>query len=417
MKRMNAELLTIGSELLSGITLNTNAAYLARWLLELDIPCQRQVSVNDQRQAIVSALKEAIERSELVIVTGGLGPTHDDLTITSIAEVTQRPLTLRPAIASKIRRFYDREHRQLQRAALRQAYLPEGGTYLPNPLGTAPGLWLRIPRARKTVVIVALPGVPAEMRAIMESAVLPRLRRLPHGHFIEATTLRTAGIVELKIETLLKRRKLPKAVDVGLYPNLGCVDIRLTATTQNRKGAKNLLSHSRAQLRRVLGDSVYGTGTETLEEVIGNLLVKHRKSLAIAESCTGGLVSHHITNVPGSSRYFRGGVVAYHNDLKQSFLDIPKPLLMRHGAVSKPVAISMAQGIRRGALSDIGLAITGIAGPTGGSATKPVGLVYFGLSDRRTHKTLRCHFFGDRDQIKAQAVQCALDWLRRYLNS
>ena len=408
---MHAELLTIGSELMSGATVNGNAAYLARRLAELGLPCWRQVAVGDERAALLAALRDGLHRSEVLLVTGGLGPTFDDITMEAIAEATGRPLRARPEVATTIRRFYARHHRTLQQAALRQARIPLGGVPLPNPIGTAPGLWLPLPNR----LLIALPGVPSEMQAIMERSVLPRFRRLPGLGVVETRTLRTVGVVELQIERFLRRLRVPETVQIGLYPHLRAVDIRLTAIGTSRRQARASLATIERFLRRSLGAAVYGTDDETLEGMVGALLTRHRKTLAVAESCTGGLVTDRLTNVPGSSRYLRGAVVAYHNDLKRQCLRVPAAQLARFGAVSAPVARAMAQGVRRLACVDLGLAVTGIAGPTGATPRKPVGLVYLGLADSRTVQSLRCQFFGDRTSVKIQTAQTALDWLRRYL--
>ena len=408
---MHAEILTIGSELTSGSTVNTNAAYLARRLADVGLPCRRQVAVSDERAGLLEALQESLRRSDVLVTTGGLGPTFDDVTVEAIATVTQRPLTRRPEIAETIRRFYSRSHRAFQRAALRQADLPQGSEPLPNPIGTAPGVWLALPET----LLVALPGVPGEMRAIMERHVLPRLKRMTRPVVIESRTLRTAGIVELSIEAALRRLRLPESVQVGLYPHLRMVDVRLTATTQSRHAARRALSRIERALRRRLGAAVYGTDEETLEGVVGALLASRRHTLAIAESCTGGLLSDRITNVSGSSRYFLGSVIAYHNDVKRCLLGVPAETLARFGAVSAQTAARMAEEVRRLVGADVGLSVTGIAGPAGGTRQKPVGLVYLGLSDGGRTLTQRCQFFGDRAAIKLQAAQTALDWLRLHL--
>lgn len=408
---MRAELLTIGTELLSGATVNTNAAYLARRLAEVGVSCQRQVAVGDERAGLMEALRDALGRCDVLLATGGLGPTFDDVTMEIIAQVTHRPLTYRPRVAAAVRRFYAQRHRRLQRAALRQAFVPRGGVALPNPLGTAPGLWLRLP----TMLLIALPGVPSEMRAIMERHVLPRLRRHTGRLAIESRTLRTVGVVELSIERLIRRLLVPEGVQIGLYPQSRLVDVRLTATASSAAGARRALGGLEPKLREGLGAAVYGTGEQTLEEVVGQLLRRKRRTLAIAESCTGGLLSDRITNVPGSSRYLRGTVVAYHNDLKRERLAVPAATLARFGSVSGPVARAMAQGVRRFADADVGLAVTGIAGPSGTTRSKPAGLVYLGLADRHVARSVRCRFPGDRLAVKLQAAQTALDWLRRHL--
>lgn len=408
---MTAELLTVGSELLNGATVNTNATYLARRLAELGLACRRQVAVADDHRTLVDALRETLRRSRVIVLTGGLGPTFDDVTMAAIAEATGRPLRYQPSAATAIRRFYSRRHRRLQRAALRQALLPEGSMALPNPIGTAPGLWLEMPDA----LIIALPGVPREMQAIMEQSVIRRLRARGRGPAIESLTLRTVGIVELAIERHLRRIRIPPRIEIGLYPHLRAVDVRLTATASTRQQARAALGRVEWSLRRALGVHVYGSNDDTLEAVVGALLVRQGKTLAVAESCTGGLVSHRLTNVPGSSRYLRGAVIAYHHDMKTGCLGVSPVVLARHGAVSALTARAMAQGVRHLTKASVGLAITGIAGPTGGTANKPVGLVFLGLADARTTRSLQCQFFGDRASIKMQAAQTALDVLRRRL--
>ena len=408
---MRVEVLTIGSELISGATVNTNAAYLARRLSEIGLPCRQQISVSDDANSLRDTLQDMLARCDLLIVTGGLGPTFDDVTVDSIAEATGHPLTFRADIARTIRRFYRQHHRTIQRAALRQASLPRDASPIPNPLGTAPGIWLTHTRG----LLIALPGVPAEMRAMMERTVLPRLKRLARGGVVESRTLRTVGLVELSIEAALRRLRLPEELQVGLYPHLRMVDVRLTVTHRSRPRARAMIARVETQLRRRLGTAIYGTDEETLEEVIGKLLVSRRLTLAIAESCTGGFVSDRITSVSGSSRYLRGSIVAYHNDIKRHALGVLPGTLERWGAVSAQTAKEMAAGVRRFADADLGLSITGIAGPTGGTPKKPVGRVYIGISERRGTSARQCQFFGDRTAIKTQAAQAALDWLRQRL--
>lgn len=406
---MHAELIAVGSELASGQTLNTNVTYLARRLQELGVACLRQIALPDTSTIIVEELRQALRRRALVIVTGGLGPTVDDLTLEAIAAATNRPLVLRPHVARRIRAFYRIHHRRVAQLALRQAYVPSGAVALPNPLGTAPGLWLRL----ETSVLVALPGVPREMRAILDRSVLPRLRRLQRARPIISRTIRTIGVVELQLQAALKQMTIPPSVEFGLYPHLLMVDLRFTATGQPRHRALQLLDRLERSLRRRLGRAVYGIDQQMLEGVVGQLLVRRHATLAIAESCTGGLVADLITNVPGSSRYFLLGVIAYHNRMKEELLGLRPRLLARHGAVSELVARAMAEGVRRRAKADYGLAITGIAGPSGGTAKKPVGLVYIALADRHRTVIRRHRVHGDRLSIKHQACQLALDTLRR----
>ncbi len=405
---MRVELLTVGSELISGATVNTNAAYLARRLAEAGLPCARQTAVGDELNGLRAALREILARSQLVLLTGGLGPTFDDVTLEAVAEATGRPLVRHAATQARVRRFYTRRHRRLQQAALRQAALPRGAEALPNPIGTAPGVWLRLP----ATLVIALPGVPGEMRAIMEQSVLPRLRRLPDRLPSATLTLRTIGVVELSIEAILRRLRLPPRIDVGLYPSLRMVDVRLTATGP---GATRAVKRVAAALRRRLGLAVYGVDGQTLSEAVGRLLLRRGATLAVAESCTGGLLTDHLTDTPGSSRYLLGSVVAYANAVKSGCLGVPKETLARHGAVSPQTAGRMARGVRRLLRADVGVAITGIAGPSGGTAKKPVGLAYVAVADPRGALVRRYQFFGDRAAVKMQAAQAAMDALRRRL--
>lgn len=408
---MDAEVLTIGSELVSGQTVNTNAAYLARRLGELGIRCSRQVSVSDERAMIIRSVREALDRTPLLIISGGLGPTFDDVTMEAVAEAVGRPLRRLPDVARRVRAFCRRHQRAVTAQALCQADVPSGAIALPNPLGTAPGVWLSIDQT----LLIALPGVPQELRAILDASVLPRLRRLRAALPVLCRTLKTVGVVELDIQRRLKAIALPKEMSVGLYPNLRAVDIRLTIDGLSPGSSRARLNRVERALRQRLGPAVYGVDDQSLESVIGERLITQRKTLAVAESCTGGLVSTRLTDVPGSSRYLRGSIVAYDNRMKQALLDVKRELLAAHGAVSEPVARAMADGVRRRMGADIGLAVTGIAGPSGGTKTKPVGLVYLAVADRRGIAVQRHHFHGDRLAVRGQAAQAALDLLRRHL--
>ena len=406
---MQAILISIGSELTSGRTVNTNAAFLARRLQSVGIPCRHHLAVPDDRHLIVEAIRTARQQAELVIVTGGLGPTFDDITAEAIAEAAGRPLAFSAPAAARVRRFYRQHRRRVHQLALRQAAIPRGATALPNPVGTAPGIWLPLEDA----LLVALPGVPREMEAIVEGSVLPRLRRTPRAA-ISSKTVRTIGVVELQIQEAIRTITIPSGLEVGLYPNLMAVDVSLTMTGHPPRKAQQQLDRLERALRRRLGEAVYGRDDQTLEDVVSEMLMRRRLTLAVAESCTGGLVADRLTNVPGSSRYLIMSVVAYHNRVKQELLGVSPSALTRYGAVSSQVAAAMAQGARRRAGTDVGLAITGIAGPTGATSSKPVGLVYMALADRRRTRVKRFHFHGDRRAVKEQAAQMALDWLRRW---
>ena len=426
---MRAELIAVGTELTTGRTLNTNSAELSRQLQALNIICSRQHTVADDPAAIVDIVRQALGRADLVIVTGGLGPTLDDLTMDAVAHAVGSPMQCSPQIKQQIEAFCRRHRRRVNRLSLRQALIPQGAEALPNPVGTAPGVWMRLGHA----VLVVLPGVPEEMRAIMAGSVLPRLRRAGRSHAAEAVcsrTLRTIGLVELEIQQHLAALRLPADVAIGLYPHLNTVDVRLTLCGA---GAQRPLDRAIAAVRKRLGAAVYGEEEERLEEVVGRLLARKRMTVAVAESCTGGLIGDRLTNVPGSSRYVLLGVTAYHNRIKQDVLGVPVEALRRHGAVSEQVARRMAVGVRAMGDADIGIAVTGIAGPSGGTKQKPVGLVYVAIADRRRSAARAMHFAGgraggegvpprdggaaDRLAIKMQTASAALDWLRRWAES
>lgn len=405
---MRAEVLSIGSELTQGATVNTNAAYLSRKLADAGIACARHTAISDDRIQLVETIRESLRRSSIVIMTGGLGPTFDDVTAAALAKALHQKLVFNPKAAVAIRRFYSLRHQALQQAALRQALIPKGADALPNPVGTAPGIWIR----KNRNVLVALPGVPAEMRAIFENSVLRRLKQLSGKSAIVSRTIRTIGLVELQIQEMLRQVPIPSSIEAGLYPNSRMVDIRLTAKAASKTKANSLLKPVVAALQKKLGRAVYGLDAEPFEAALGKLLIKNRLTVAVAESCTAGMALDRLTQLSGSSAYVRGGVVAYHNDLKKKPLGVRASTLSKHGAVSAAAACEMAFGVRKLARASIGISITGIAGPTGASRDKPVGLVFIGLSRGNQTLTQRHQFVGDRLSIKTQAAQTALNWLR-----
>ncbi|MBI2885299.1 MAG: competence/damage-inducible protein A [Candidatus Omnitrophica bacterium] len=410
---MQAEIIAIGSELLSGRVINTNAAYLSRQLQALGIAARRHLAVPDEPAAIVEAITAALHRSDLILITGGLGPTDDDITVQALARALGQPLVRSSQAARHVQRLYRRHGAHLSRLAARQAFVPRGARPLPNPLGTAPGVWWE----RGATRLIALPGVPQEMRAILQASVLPRLRRLRPAGALATRTIRTIGVLELQLQRLLRRFHLPPGVSVGFYPNLLMVDVQLTATSTSARRAAMLLDGIERRLHRALGRAIYAVGEPSLEAVAGESLVRHRATVAIAESCTGGLVSTVLTEVPGSSRYVTLSVVAYHNQAKIHVLGVAPALLARHGAVSAPVARAMAEGARRLSGSTFGVSVTGIAGPGGGTADKPVGLVYLAWAGPQGTQVARKFFYGDRAGIRRQAAQLALNGLRLAANA
>jgi nicotinamide-nucleotide amidase len=405
---MRVEIINTGTELLLGQVTNTHLGFLAQSLFGLGLRVERQVTVPDG-VAIAEALKDAMGRADLIVVTGGLGPTSDDITREAAAEAFGKKLIFHQEILDGIAaKFAERKFamNDLQKA---QAMVPEGGVVLENKFGTAPGL---IVENDKTVAVL-LPGPPGELRPMWENEALPWLKRkfadrLPPMHEVQ---LRILGMGETRVQILVEDEvKALGAVEVGYCARPGEVDLRLIGSD------KNLVEKAAEIARAKLGDVIYTEGNETMEQTVVRLARVTKKTIATAESCTGGLVASRITNVPHSSEVFRYGWVTYANEAKITELGVPPGLLEKHGAVSAEVARAMAEGALRGSGADIAVAVTGIAGPTGGSPEKPVGLVYFAIATRGTGTTAwEKNLSPVRETFKYMASQIALDLVRRAL--
>lgn len=415
---MKAELIMVGTELLLGEIVDTNSSYLARCLADLGIDLYYVTKVGDNLSRIKGVVQQACQRADIVITGGGLGPTADDLTKEAVAAAVGRELVLDEAALKSIEKRFKDMGVEMSPNNRRQAYLPAGARALPNPRGTAPGVLLEL---EDGPAIIMLPGVPAEMEAIMEESVIPYLRKetAKAGSFIiHSRTLRFFGIGESSLEDRVKDIITNQSnPTVAPYASSGEVRLRLTAKAATREEADELIDPVEKQLLERVGKYFYGYGNEGMEKVVARLLFTTQQTVAVAESCTGGLISHKLTNVPGSSAYYMRGAVTYSNAAKQEVLGVSSDLLQEFGAVSEPVARAMAEGVRRWAKTDIGLAVTGIAGPGGGTPQKPVGLVYFGLSYAGGVTAEKRYFKGDRLQVKERAALTALDILRRYLQT
>jgi nicotinamide-nucleotide amidase len=407
-----AEIIAVGSELLTPYFRDTNSLYLSERLNELGWTVAFKTIVGDRDADIRLRLREALRRTDLVLVMGGLGPTGDDVTRGAVAATLGRDLVMRSDVLEGIRDRFRRRELPMPRANRKQALVIHGAAVLPNRNGTAPGQLIKV--GAKSVVL--LPGPPHELKPMCEEHVWPVLANGRAGYLSRAT-LRTVGLTESIVETLISDL-YPKRADLGLtvLASPGQIEVHLTAfsgVSASQAGRK--LRRLKTQLLRRLRSHVFSENGETLEEVVGRLLKKQKKTLAVAESCSGGLVSHRLTNVPGSSEYFLEGAVAYSDAAKTDLLAVRPELIGAHGAVSFPVARAMASGIRRRARADFGLAVTGIAGPTGGSAEKPVGLVFTALAWSGGSEVRRNLFLGGREQVKLQSSQKALDMVRRHL--
>jgi len=415
-----AETIAIGTELLIGGKSDANSLYLAEELGKLGIEVRFKSVVGDTQADIARTIGHAAKRAGVVIMTGGLGPTMDDCTREAVAQVTGRRLGKRKDALDALRARLAQWGRTPSREQLRQAMIPSGATVLANPVGSAPGFCL----TWKTTLIVSLPGVPGEMEAMMVQEVIPILNaRLKDTRQVVTPIVRqvfhTFGLPEADVDAKLKGL-VPDGmpVDLGFLASPMGVLVSLTTKPGVRKSrmAEDLLQPLVQQVRGRLSEWLFAEGRETMEEVVGRLLKKHGLTMAVAESCTGGLIGHRLTQVPGSSAYFDRGIVCYSNGAKMELLGVPTSLLEKFGAVSAPVAAAMANGIRERSGTDIGLSVTGIAGPDGGTAAKPVGLVFVGFDGGEGETiTKEFRFHGDRHVIKQRSSQAALDVLRRWL--
>jgi nicotinamide-nucleotide amidase len=413
---VNVELVTVGTELLLGFTADTNGAELGRACASAGIRLVRRTAVADDGAAIRGAVADALARTGVVITTGGLGPTRDDVTKPVVADLFGRPLVTDAGVLRHLEERARRMGRWPMAASNRtQAEVPAGATVLPNPRGTAPGLWLEDDAGR---VAILLPGVPHELRGLLREEVLPRLRARVAGgaRVVRSRTVRTTGVAESTIADLVGALEETLApLSLAYLPSVEGVDLRLTAWDAPADEADQRLAAGAATLRAVLGTHCYGEDDEDLAAVVLDLLAARSATLAVAESCTGGLLGARITAVPGASAVFLGGEVAYADAVKTARLGVPSDLLAAHGAVSEPVARAMAAGARAACGATAALSITGVAGPTGGTPDKPVGSVWLAAEFADTSRAARVVFGGARDEIRARAAQGALNLLRRLL--
>jgi len=406
------EVVTIGTELLLGQILDTNAAELGRELAAAGVEVVRHSSVADRPDAIRATVAEALERTGFVITTGGLGPTRDDITKREVAALFAKALEMDAAVLQSLEERFRRLGRPMPAVNRTQAEVPAGATVLPNPRGTAPGLWVE-DRGR---VVVMLPGVPSEMRGLLAEEVLPRLAARTAGTVVRSRSVRTTGIAESALAERVGAIEEELApLTLAYLPSTDGVELRVTAWSLREDDAERRLAAAVAQLRERAGEHGYGEDRTDLAAVVLDQLRARGSRLVVAESCTGGLLSARITAIPGASTVFIAGVVAYDNMVKSGTLDVPPELLDQYGAVSEQVVSAMAAGVQRQFAVDAALAITGIAGPSGGTAEKPVGTVWLAARYRAERRALKRVFPGDRNEIRARSAQAALDLLRRLL--
>ncbi len=410
---MYGEIITIGNELSSGRTLDLNSWYAAGRLTASGLKVTRITSVGDDHKMVSDALKRAVEASRFVIVTGGLGSTDDDITNEIVAQALNRPLCLDQQMLEQIKDYARASKIKITSSLEKMAWMPEGSRML-NPEGTACGFSL----IEKEVRLYFLPGVPDQMRYLMDKIVLPeilsRYKTLP---IMRQRILKLYGLNEPGIAEIFKKIQGKTGnIVFGFYPRFPENHITISLRGQDEPTVTKELDRVEMEVRRLVGPYIFAPGDQNMEEVVGHLLLEKNLSISVAESCTGGLIGHRLTSVPGSSSYFHGGVVVYSNQSKADLLRVDPRTLETHGAVSERTVEEMARGVKDRIKTDLGLAVTGIAGPGGGTRQKPVGTVHVGLAARGKTFSREYRFWGNRGQVKLNSSMMALDWVRRYLN-
>ncbi|MFB3778915.1 MAG: competence/damage-inducible protein A [Bryobacteraceae bacterium] len=409
---MDAEIIAVGSELLTAERLDTNSLYLTGELNALGVEVVAKMVIGDDLARLAEAVRGAIARCRLLILSGGLGPTEDDLTRDAVAQALGRGLVFREDLCQAIERRFQRMGRKMAEINRRQAYLIEGAEPLPNPNGTAPGQWIE----HAGGLIALLPGPPPELKPMFAEHCLPRLERTLPPQVIRSRVYRVAGMPESDLDQLISPvyKKYSNPVTTILAAP-GDIQIHLRARCREEKEAEALLAEVGGQVEQLLGERIYSRDGRPLEAVVGGILRARGASLSVAESCTGGLLAERVTSVPGSSDYFYGGFLVYTNRLKTSLAGVDPQAIEEHGAVSQVVAEAMARGTRERTGSTYALSVTGVAGPAGGTETKPAGTVIVGLAGPATCRSERFRFLGDRARVRSLAAQYALDMLRRAL--
>lgn len=406
-----AAVITIGDEVLIGQVINTNAAFIGQRLSEIGIELVQTVVVGDDYDEIMRAFTEYTGEFDAVLVTGGLGPTHDDITKKVVADFFNAKLVLDVSVLENVRDRLSKRNIALKKVNQDQALVPEGCTVLMNHWGTAPGMLFE----KGGKFFAVMPGVPYEMQNIMTEHIIPRMKEKVVGQVIKHRVLKTTGIAESSLFELLGNLDdiLGGKAKLAFLPSQFGVRLRITVKAETAEEAEGIASDVEARIRSKAGKFIYSEGEVELEETVGKLLKEKGLRIAVAESCTGGLIAHRLTNISGSTAYFERGVVTYSNQAKVDILHVPEELIRNFGAVSEEVARAMAEGVRAISKTDIGLSVTGIAGPTGGTPEKPVGLVYIGLSDASGTVVKKHDFPDERVRFKDRTSQAALELVRR----
>lgn len=403
-----AAILSTGDELTTGKVIDTNSAFIADRLFSMGIKVAAVLKVGDDREALLWAMREAADLGEIIIGTGGLGPTEDDLTSEVVAEFLGCPLVQNEEIAAALRKRFEARRIPWTANNLKQALFPQGAEILPNPVGTAPGFRVSFGENK---TLSWLSGVPQEMTAMFDQTVMPWIVAMRGGQDqIFSQAFKVYGLTESKLDDLVKPIGLEPGIKLSFRAHYPDLTLRVTVAGASEEQRRFIETCKR--IRLILGSHIYAEGDTTLEQRVGQLLSERHRTLALAESCTGGLISHRITGIAGSSAYYLGGVTSYANDVKVKLLGVTPATLEKYGAVSQETALEMSHGIRERIGADFGLSVTGIAGPSGGTPEKPVGTVWISIAQAKNHEARLFQFHGDRERIILGTSQAALNWLR-----
>lgn len=402
---MKAIIISIGEELLIGQTVNTNAAWISAKLNGLGLEVGETVVITDDHDEILRSLRDCSQRSDLILITGGLGPTRDDVTKHALCAFFDTRLVLSEKILKDVEDYLARQGRTMNELNRGQAMVPETADLLSNPYGTAPGLWFR----KDKLSVIAMPGVPYEMREMMENKILPVLKKKPREQYLIHRSVLTQGIGESNLAGLLAdwEDRLPNCIQLAYLPSMGIVKLRLTGKGTDEEKIKGYINNEIIKLKKIIPQYIWGYDDDTLESVAGRLLANRKLSLATAESCTGGYIAHRVTSVAGSSEYFKGSVIAYHNSIKTSVLDVKEKDINQYGAVSEEVAKQMAYGVKKLLNADYTIGITGIAGPDGGTPEKPVGTTWISVAGREKSVTRKFNLADNRERNTIRAARNA----------
>lgn len=414
---LKSKIISIGDEILIGQITNTNATFIGEKLYSVGLPVKKIITIADEEKALLTELKDSNKNFDVTIITGGLGPTHDDLTKPVLVKYFKDKLISNKKVLRHVKNIFKIRNVEMPDVNLGQAMVPENSKVIWNAKGTAPGIWIE----SKGKVFIALPGVPFEMKAMMEESVIPMLVKKfkkKINYVLKSKTLLTTGIGESNLSELIGDVKsIIGKNKLAFLPSLFGVRLRIDVKGKNIRDADKILYYIESTLQKKIGNYIFGVNNDLLESKVGEALLENKLTLSVAESCTGGLLASKITDISGSSKYFLGGVCTYSNESKINILKVKKQTILKYGAVSEETALEMAKNVRQKFGSDIGISITGIAGPTGGTKTKPVGLVWIGYSDCKRTFANRYLFGNNRERTKIRSVYMALDLTKKEISN